>query len=422
MKSPFTSLDVRAMVAALQSTVGYRIANVYDINPKTYVLRLAKPDSKVLLLIESGIRIHTTAFARDKGQIPSGFSLKLRKHVRSKRIEKVEQFGTDRLICITCGSGPAEHHLIIELYDKGNVVLTDPEHKILTLLRNSKHDADVRVTVGDTYVCAPRLEALSVSLEELTQAMRGADEGTTARQLLMRLLPMGKEGTEHVLAAAALPASTKMGSHPWEDAALLGRLHAAVVEALGLFERAAREPPVGIIVLKDSKGAAAAAISGEDAAKDAAAGAAGAAEAAEQQFDDFSPFELAQHRGKALRRFDSFSEAVPGGHCACSARRALSRRGSARLAHGLGACSGGRLLLSARGAARGRGGGLAAVLRLEEGGPDSRDAGGARGAARGQGAGGRRQGPADRGPDGGGRRTARAAALRSRGRHGLDGA
>ena len=37
-------------------------ANVYDINPKTYVLKLARSGEdgeKALLLIESGVRLHT---------------------------------------------------------------------------------------------------------------------------------------------------------------------------------------------------------------------------------------------------------------------------------------------------------------------------------------------------------------------------
>ena len=79
VKSRFTSLDVRAMMLSLRQTIiGYRVANCYDINSKTYLLKLAKPDSKMILLLESGIRLHTTAFVRDKGNVPSGFTLKLR--------------------------------------------------------------------------------------------------------------------------------------------------------------------------------------------------------------------------------------------------------------------------------------------------------------------------------------------------------
>mgnify|MGYP002384799413 CR=1 FL=1 len=54
-----------------------RVANVYDINSKTYLLKFARPDEKVFVLLESGIRVHTTQFARDKNTLPSGFSMKV---------------------------------------------------------------------------------------------------------------------------------------------------------------------------------------------------------------------------------------------------------------------------------------------------------------------------------------------------------
>jgi predicted ribosome quality control (RQC) complex YloA/Tae2 family protein len=78
MKTRFTSFDVGAAVKCLRSSlIGMRVANVYDLNPKTYLIKLAKPDKKVFLLIESGIRIHTTDFAREKSNIPSVFTLKV---------------------------------------------------------------------------------------------------------------------------------------------------------------------------------------------------------------------------------------------------------------------------------------------------------------------------------------------------------
>jgi predicted ribosome quality control (RQC) complex YloA/Tae2 family protein len=60
--------------------------------------------------------------------IPSGFSMKLRKHLKSKRFEKITQLGDDRIIDIQFGSGEAAHHLIVELYDK--VTTTKPTSRI----------------------------------------------------------------------------------------------------------------------------------------------------------------------------------------------------------------------------------------------------------------------------------------------------
>jgi hypothetical protein len=37
-----------------------RAANVYDIDPRTYLIKLVKAPNRAVLLIESGIRLHTT--------------------------------------------------------------------------------------------------------------------------------------------------------------------------------------------------------------------------------------------------------------------------------------------------------------------------------------------------------------------------
>jgi hypothetical protein len=58
--------------------VGLRVANVYDLTTKTYLLKLAKPDSKVFLVLESGVRIHSTGFSRETKDVPSVFTLKVR--------------------------------------------------------------------------------------------------------------------------------------------------------------------------------------------------------------------------------------------------------------------------------------------------------------------------------------------------------
>ncbi|KAK1280332.1 hypothetical protein QJS04_geneDACA004628 [Acorus gramineus] len=65
--------DVAAEVKCLRRLIGMRLANVYDISPKTYLFKLMNSSGitesgeseKVLLLMESGVRLHTTAYVRD---------------------------------------------------------------------------------------------------------------------------------------------------------------------------------------------------------------------------------------------------------------------------------------------------------------------------------------------------------------------
>ncbi|CAN0069596.1 unnamed protein product, partial [Ectocarpus fasciculatus] len=102
----------------------------------TFLLKLASPgQEKAMLLLESGVRFHTTKFTHSKSDMPSGFSMKLRKHIRTQRLEDVRQVGMDRVVDFKFGSGKASNHVILELYASGNIILTDSKYEILDLLR-----------------------------------------------------------------------------------------------------------------------------------------------------------------------------------------------------------------------------------------------------------------------------------------------
>ncbi len=108
MKGRFTAADVRAEVRDLKPIVeGSTVLNVYDINSKTFLLKLGGTtgaSNKVILLIESGCRFHTTKYVREKSPVPSPFAAKLRKHIRNKRLEGLRQIGGDRVVDFVFGN------------------------------------------------------------------------------------------------------------------------------------------------------------------------------------------------------------------------------------------------------------------------------------------------------------------------------
>ena len=58
MKNRFTTTDLQAIIAELRPrVVGMRAANIYDVDKKTYLIKLARPPDKAMLLLESGIRV-----------------------------------------------------------------------------------------------------------------------------------------------------------------------------------------------------------------------------------------------------------------------------------------------------------------------------------------------------------------------------
>jgi len=117
MKQKFQSLDVTAIAAELRAKLlGLRLQNVYDISSKVFLLKFAKPDVKEILLVESGIRVHLTEFGRDKGGMPGSFCMKLRKHLRTKRLNSLKQLGMDRILDLEFGHGEGTYHLMLEFY------------------------------------------------------------------------------------------------------------------------------------------------------------------------------------------------------------------------------------------------------------------------------------------------------------------
>uniref|UniRef100_A0A4W3JBH5 Ribosome quality control complex subunit NEMF n=1 Tax=Callorhinchus milii TaxID=7868 RepID=A0A4W3JBH5_CALMI len=189
-----------------------RVNNVYDVDNRTYLIRVQKPDLKAIILIESGIRIHTTEFEWPKNMMPSGFAMKCRKHLKSRRLISVKQLGVDRIVDFQFGSDDAAYHLIVELYDRGNVVLTDHEYTILNLLRFHTNEADdVKFAVRERYPVdkAKGPEPL-LSLERYCEILSNAPNGEQLKRVLNPHLPYGATLIEHCLTDVGFSGSVKV--------------------------------------------------------------------------------------------------------------------------------------------------------------------------------------------------------------------
>lgn len=134
MKQRYSSLDVRVIAHELSAAlVSLRLANVYDLSSKIFLLKFAKPENKKQLIVDSGFRCHLTSFSRATAAAPSDFVTKLRRHLKTRRVTSVSQVGTDRIIEFQFSDG--RYRLYLEFYAGGNILLTDDTLKILAILR-----------------------------------------------------------------------------------------------------------------------------------------------------------------------------------------------------------------------------------------------------------------------------------------------
>ncbi|XP_068436345.1 ribosome quality control complex subunit NEMF [Clinocottus analis] len=295
MKTRFTTVDIRAVIAEITANyIGMRVNNVYDIDTKTYLIRLQKPDSKAILLIESGTRIHSTDFEWPKNMMPSGFAMKCRKHLKSRRLTQVKQLGIDRVVDIQFGSDEAAYHLIIELYDRGNVILTDFEYTILNLLRFRTADAeDVKIAVRERYPVENARPAEPLfSLDRLTEILSKASNGDQVKRVLNPHLPYGATLIEHSLIEVGLSGSVKVDG---QVDAVAPKILEALQIAETYMEKTENFSGKGYIIQKSEKKPS---LTPDKPSEELLT------------YDEFHPFLFAQHSKNPYLEFDTFDKAV----------------------------------------------------------------------------------------------------------------
>ncbi|NXP03799.1 NEMF factor, partial [Thinocorus orbignyianus] len=297
MKSRFSTIDVRALLAELRlSLLGMRVNNVYDVDNKTYLIRLQKPDCKATLLLESGIRIHTTEFEWPKNMMPSSFAMKCRKHLKTRRLVSVKQLGIDRIVDFQFGSDEAAYHLIVELYDRGNIVLTDYEYIILNILRFRTDEADdVRFAVRERYpVDSAKAPAPLPTLERLTEIISNAPKGEQLKRVLNPHLPYGATLIEHCLIEAGFSGYVKIDQH-MESKENIEKVLAALEKAEDYMTLTDNFSGKGYIIQKREKKPS---LEPDKPAEDI------------YTYEEFHPFLFSQHSKCPYLEFDSFNKAA----------------------------------------------------------------------------------------------------------------
>ncbi|NWS65905.1 NEMF factor, partial [Crotophaga sulcirostris] len=255
-----------------------------------------RPDCKATLLLESGIRIHTTEFEWPKNMMPSGFAMKCRKHLKTRRLVSVKQLGIDRIVDFQFGSDEAAYHLIVELYDRGNVVLTDHEYVILNLLRFRTDEADdVRFAVRERYpIDSAKAPAPLPTLERLTEIISNAPKGEQLKRVLNPHLPYGATLIEHCLIEVGFPGYVKIDQH-MESKENIEKVLTALEKAEEYMALTDSFSGKGYIIQKREKKPS---LEPNKPAEDI------------YTYEEFHPFLFSQHSKCPYLEFDSFNKAV----------------------------------------------------------------------------------------------------------------
>lgn len=298
VKTRMTALDVRATVAEMSSQLeGLRLVQIYDNGAKLFFFKFGHGDTKKFVLVEPGVRMHITLLNREKPKMPSQFTFKLRKYIRSWRLNSVMQLGGDRAIALRLGSDQASFYLVVELYARGNIILVSHEHMMLVLLR-SHRDTDVTYAVNERFPIGLHDNEKADDgargrriADAVTGALRTAPAGQSLRNALAVIDHFGPHLAEHIVLAAGLKPSDKAAGLQDEAVAALA---AAAMDAIQLL--IGPLPPGGYLVRKVGKNTAT--DSGELLPE----------RPETATFEDFAPVKLRQFDVNRLEQRESFGD------------------------------------------------------------------------------------------------------------------
>jgi predicted ribosome quality control (RQC) complex YloA/Tae2 family protein len=120
-----TSLEIFYLIKELQSLVGVLIDKIYH-KDRELRIRLFVPRRGSAELVVLPFVMHLTKHGRDM-KVPTHFAMLLRKYLKDEFITNISQHGFDRIIEIHTRN----NILILELFHKGNYILTDKDYNII---------------------------------------------------------------------------------------------------------------------------------------------------------------------------------------------------------------------------------------------------------------------------------------------------
>lgn len=195
-----------AVVYELQECIiDSRVNSVYQLDGKTLLLKLHKPDKPELgLVLEAGRRLHLTSYVLEKPLTPPAFCMALRKYLRNSRLTSLEQYEFERIVILSFKTSAGVVRLVLELFGEGNVILVGEDGRILQAL-SYKRMRDRNILCGEAFVFPPSSgkNPSKIGKEEFRSILKGVGDVEVVRAVA-RFLGVGGVYAEEALLRAGV--------------------------------------------------------------------------------------------------------------------------------------------------------------------------------------------------------------------------
>jgi predicted ribosome quality control (RQC) complex YloA/Tae2 family protein len=186
------TLELVVLTKELKGLEGFYIDKFYELDKNKFRLRLSQKGEKINLQFALPYSINRTNFVEIK-EDASNFSLATRKRIAGARIKQVVQLNNDRILMIKLDSKNEEISIILEMFGKGNMIITDPNMKIL--LAYLVHDfKDRSIRPGADYK-TPKNQSINITdtneLKELRKEAETVDANMSVIGYLSKRVGIG---------------------------------------------------------------------------------------------------------------------------------------------------------------------------------------------------------------------------------------
>lgn len=176
MKS-MSNVDIYTVSNELNNLLsGARVDKSFQPTKDIVVMRFHVPGTgRIDLVMQCGSRIHTSQYPLKNPTTPPTFPMLLRKRIKGAHVESVKQHNFDRVVEIRVKKDKY-YTIIVELFDKGNIILLDDENNIILPLKR-KHWSSRDISSKKEYVFPEErgINPISVTEEEFKDLFKDAE-------------------------------------------------------------------------------------------------------------------------------------------------------------------------------------------------------------------------------------------------------
>ncbi len=181
-----SNVDIYAISDELNRLLsGARVDKSFQPTKDIVVMRFHVPGTgRIDLVMQCGSRIHTSQYPLENPITPPTFPMLLRKRIKGAHVESIRQHNFDRVVEIRVKKDKY-YTIIVELFDKGNIILLDDENNIILPLKRTRlSDRDISSKKEYAFPEERGINPINVTEEEL-KSLFNETESDIVRTLAM---------------------------------------------------------------------------------------------------------------------------------------------------------------------------------------------------------------------------------------------